>query len=111
MHFFEEYEKGREPEKEIPWSAGGQRKRVWRKWEEDEQQPPYAEVYGEFDPVDEDYDLFTEKALNAIEEWDGGALAGKRPWVKPLADGMTISWAEGENVDFAEERVWDDLYH
>ncbi|ORY55537.1 beta-lactamase-like protein [Leucosporidium creatinivorum] len=113
LHFCEDYGKGREPDKEVPWSSGGggRRKEVWRKWEEGEQQGPYAHVYGEFDPVDEDFEVFTEKALEAIEEWDGGVLAGRRPWVRPLADGLTISWTEGESVDISEERVWDDLYH
>lgn len=107
LRFCEEYGKGRDPEKEMPWSRGASAP-SWRAWAESEKQMPH-EAYRGFDPVDEDYDVFTERALEQIETWDGGKAGGKRPWVRPAVDGMTISWSEAEGGETG--RVWDDLYH
>lgn len=118
-YFGERFGKGwqvQEGRGEVPWStstpssAKGEMAH-WRKWAEGEQQASHAEVYRGFDPVEEGYELFTQRALQAIEAWDGGRVAGERPWVRPAVDGMTICWSEGERLECDEERVWDDVYH
>lgn len=73
------------------------------KWEEGRQQAP---VSGDFDPRDEDFGLFVNMALQAVDEWEGPVGDGTEPWIRPAADGMVISCtAIGR-----ERRVWDDLY-
>lgn len=109
-HFCEEYEKGREPKKEVPWTREGGQAPSWRAWAEDEKQS-HKSAYRGFDPVDEDYETFTERALEQLESWDGGKAEGRRPWVRPAVDGMTICWTEDERGGGGDECVWDDLYH
>ncbi|KAM0752994.1 hypothetical protein T439DRAFT_286230 [Meredithblackwellia eburnea MCA 4105] len=78
------------------------------KHSEGDTQPHSKYVYEGFDYHVEDFSLFTERAMEAIEDWCGGILPKR--WVRPLADGMTISWTEGEEIDWSRERVWDDEY-
>ena len=75
---------------------------------EGETQPKTQYVYQGLDPRAEDFRLFTERALEAVEDWVGGWV--RSSWIRPLADGMTISWRDGQNVTWAEESVWDDEY-
>lgn len=111
LHFCTEYEKGRGAKREVPYAREGRGKTPsWRAWTEAERQAPH-EAYRGFDPVQEDYELFVERAMEQIESWDGGKVGGRRPWVRPAVDGMTICWTEGEREGGEEERVWDDLYH
>lgn len=71
-----------------------------------DEQRPRDQVYEGLDPRAEDFEAFAQRALEEIETWNGGVLPPK--WVRPLADGMTISWTIETDKDDA--KVWDDEY-
>lgn len=123
LHFCEQYERGHNA-KDVPWTAidvksdgnsdghtGNEASPKWKAWTKTDQQPSMDAVYRGFDPLSENYELFTERAVSAIEEWDGGRLAGPRPWCRPARDGMTISWYESDDVSGKAGYAWDDEYH
>lgn len=106
LHFCTEFEKGRTA---ASTQALRQAPPLWRVWGENEAQPPYAQVYNGFNPLDEDYEVFTERALEAIQAWAGGVLP--TCWLRTAVDGMTISWTANEMRGWQYMRVWDDVYH
>ncbi|KAM0792027.1 hypothetical protein ACM66B_006254 [Microbotryomycetes sp. NB124-2] len=116
-HFCRNYEQGKTSSSldgfstEVPWTLSNDRSSTWKAWTEDAQQRPFADVYEGFNPIVEDYQVFTERALVAIEEWDSAKLGGKRPWVRPARDGMTIAWQEGTGLGQVGRILWDDKYH
>lgn len=74
---------------------------------EGDKQPHAAYVYEGFDCKAEDYKL-SERALEAVEDWLEGPV--RRRWIRPLVDGMSLRWTEGDDIDWEKERIWDDEY-
>lgn len=57
--------------------------------------PTFNDLYnGHSDPLQEDTEMFSKRALQVVENWEkerGASWAeAKRPWVRPSCDGMTI---------------------
>lgn len=108
VHFCREFGKGRVAREGLPGSSAGGPGGFPRDHAEGESVGKREFVYEGFDPRAEDFELFTERALEAVEDWMGGVMPKR--WVRPLVDGMSLRWVEGERLDWAEERVWDDEY-
>ncbi|KAK4046665.1 hypothetical protein OIO90_006477 [Microbotryomycetes sp. JL221] len=116
LYFCQQYERGRQVKQtnEIPWfsSSSNKTSSIWAQWPESTEQRSHAEIYRGFNPIVEDHDVFCERALVAIEEWDGKQLRkDTRPWCRPARDGMTLTWNEGEGLQARDRLGWDDEYH
>ncbi|GAA5898310.1 MBL fold metallo-hydrolase [Sporobolomyces salmoneus] len=59
------------------------------------EQPPFEHVYEGIDFRVEDLELYTERALEAVEGWAGGVGPGS--WTRPARDGMTICWQRSDS--------------
>jgi hypothetical protein len=78
---------------------------TWIKWDESKKQASFAQVHRGFDPYEEDWALFAQRAFEAVADWEGPELAqGKQPWVRPAADGLVLSWTKLAGA------IHDDMY-